>query len=100
MATLYITEYQRMQLDGVERLAQCGLEPALAMQTVAIGATSQASAAFQPGTTFVRIMADAVCSIAFGVAPVASGTTTRIAPNSAEYFGVLPGQKLAVITNT
>ena len=100
MATIYITEYLRMPLDGVERVTQCGLEPALAMQTVAISVGSVQSVAFQPGTTFVRINADAACSVAFGTNPVATATASRLSPNSTELFGVVGGLKVAVITNT
>ena len=100
MAVLYITEYQRMPLDSVGRIAQCGLEPALATQTVAIGASSAQSSAFSAQTTFIRVCSDAICSVAFGSSPTATTSTTRIAANSAEYFGVMPAHKIAVIANT
>lgn len=94
MAVLYITEYANT--------ATPFNEPANAIQTVAIAAGSAASAAFQNNTNLVRVHTDAICSIAFGTAPTASATTTRLAANQTETFKVPLGGafKVAVITNT
>lgn len=99
MATLYITEYVRTGLTPrVSVLA--GEEPAIATQTVSIGASSAQSSAFNAETRFVRLNTDAACSILFGTNPTATASKTRMAANSTEYFAVLPGMKLAVITNS
>lgn len=96
MAKVFICEYAE---TAVGTLAP--LEPVLANQVVAIGATSVQSAAFNAKTKFVRIAADAVCSVAFGNNPTADANSKRIAANvPGEIFGVRPGDKLAVITNT
>lgn len=100
MASLYITEYGRMQLDGVERLAPVPLTPALVTQKLTIGATSVQSAAFNAQTTLVRLHTDAICSVSFGANPTATAANSRLSAESTEYFGVVAGQIVAVITNT
>lgn len=102
MATVYITEYALMPLDQNNRNVPIGYEPALAYQTVAIGAGSVQSAAFNSLTRFVRIHCDAICSIKFGTNPTAVTTETRLAANQTEFFGIQGDRtyKVAVITNT
>jgi hypothetical protein len=100
MAVLYITEYISQAIDGLNNTLAAGKEPAVAQQTIAIGAGSVASAAFNAQTKFVRVHTDAVCSIKFGTAPVAVATAQRMAANATEFYGVVPGDKIAVITNT
>ena len=102
MAKLYISEYAEIahQPYGAEAISAMQ-EPAIADQTpVVIGAGSLQSSAFNGATRVVRVHTDAICSIAFGVNPTATANNKRLAANSTEYFGVEPGQKLAVITNT
>lgn len=103
MAVLFVTEFARQGRDanGVSVFAVAE-EPPVADQTVAIGATSAQSNAFNAGTYLVRVHTDAICSIAFGTNPTASATTRRMAANTTEYFGVPAGKsyKVAVITNT
>jgi hypothetical protein len=101
MAILYITEYQLLAQDAGNE-AQMPLDPPLAQQTVAIGASSAQSAAFNTATQFIRIHADAVCSILIGTNPTATATSSRMAANQTEYRGVPAGggYKIAVITNT
>lgn len=99
MAVLYISEYADLPLHNGQLIA-AGNEPSLAEQTVAIGAGSVQSAAFNAKTKFVRLHTDAICSVKFGSNPTATATTPRLAANSTEFFGVAPGHKVAVITNT
>lgn len=104
MTTLYVTEFAgiaQLQIGG-EHAPPLAAQPPLAEQTVAIGVGSAASAAFQAGTTLVRVHADSICSIEFGTAPTAAATKARLAANQTEYFGVPQGQgyKVAVIQNT
>lgn len=96
MATLYISEYTSTGWTSAGGLP-VGQEPSQAVQAVAIPGTS---AAFQAGTRFVRLHTDAICSIAFGATPSASTTTARMNANQTEYFGVVEGQKVAVVANT
>lgn len=100
MASIYITEYRRMALDGISRIIPTGMEPSLATQKVTIGASSTQSAVFNKDTSFVMINADAACSVAFGDNPTADATKTRIPADGTLFFGVIPGQRVAVITNT
>jgi len=98
MATVYIAEFETMgtAASGVPQIAAL---PPIAEQTVAI-TTETDSSAFNAKTRFIRVHADAVCSIAVGAAPTASATTMRLAAGQTEYFGVQPGHKISVITNS
>lgn len=109
MATLYITEFPSSRKASpfsetvpVNVLDMPPVVPPVAEQTVAIGAASVASAAFNAVTTMVRVCADAACSVSIGANPTATATTMRLAPNVPEYFQVMSGQghKIAAITNT
>jgi hypothetical protein len=95
MASLYITEYGSV---GSERtpIAQ---SPRVAMQKLTVGAETK-SAAFQPSTRFIRVHTDAICSIVISTAPTATTSDSRMAAGDTEYFGVNPGDKLSVISNT
>lgn len=95
MATLYLTEYGSV---GSER-TQIAQTPCVAMQTVAIGVEAK-SAVFKPSTRFIRVHVDAICSIVISSSPTATTSDTRMSADSTEYFGVNPGDKLSVISNT
>jgi len=95
MAVLYISEYS---IDS-QPTPTVGQEPAMASQTVAIGAGSVQSAAFNSGTRLVRLHTDLACSVSFGLNPTATVTTARLAIGQTEYFKVIPGHKVAVIAN-
>lgn len=99
MAVLYISEYDNVARDNIGTV-QAGQEPAIATQTVAISGGSTQSSAFNANTKFVRIHTDAICSVKFGSNPTATSTSARLAANQTEFFGVRPGEKVAVISNT
>lgn len=101
MARLYVTEYEHMIELAGGRLP-VGKEPAVASQAFTFTGTAAASAAFQSRTKFIRVHTDAICSIVFGTAPVATGDSMRLAAGQTEYFGI-PGEasyKVSAITNT
>lgn len=98
MAVLFITEFTNLFQAGGQA-GQMAQGSPVASQTVAIGAGSVQSAAFNAATNFIRVHTDVICSIAIGANPTASAVLTRLAANQTEYFGVAAGQKLAVITN-
>jgi mRNA degradation ribonuclease J1/J2 len=98
MATLYVTEYERIPV-GAGGSIPMGAEPAQAAQTVAIGGVTAQSNAFAATTQYIRVHADAICSLAFGTNPTATAVLTRLAANQTEYFSVRPGDKVAVISN-
>lgn len=99
MATLYIAEFSYL-FSTPAVTGQMAMGPPIVEQTVAIGAGSAQSAAFGATTNFVRLHTDAICSIVFGANPTALATKMRLAAGQTEYFGVAPGSKVAVITNT
>ena len=99
MASLYIREYQQGVSGIGTTWAQMLPEPGIADQVVAIGAASVQSAAFNPKTRAVRLIADAGCSFLFGDNPIATALNARLPGDQREYFAVQPGQKIAVIAN-
>lgn len=99
MATLYIAEYTDFPFLN----AQPGVlvkEPPVAEQTVSIGGSSTQSSAFNGATNVIRLHTDAICSVLVGSNPTATAAKKRLAANQTEYFVVVPGHKIAVITNT
>lgn len=103
MASLYITEFAQCgrELNGTQLMTP--MEPPVAEQKIAIGATSAASALFNAATRVVRLHADAICSVAFGAAtPAATVANMRLAAGQTEYFTIPAGSALMVanITNT
>ncbi len=97
MATLYITEYERVD-NGHPPVA---MVPALVKQTVALSGSSAQSAEFNKRTRMVRIHTDAICSVAFGANPTATATDSRLAADQTEYFALsTTGLKVAGITNS
>lgn len=82
----------------------------VASQSIAIGATSAPSAAFNAKTNLIRVHAEALCAVEIGgslvggltagAVPVAVAPNGRMVVGQTEYFIVSPGDKLAVITST
>jgi hypothetical protein len=105
MASLFITELSSIvPALGPGNIAIPAM-PANAEQSVAIGASSAASAPFAAGTRYVELFADATCAIAFGVdnadnAPTAVATLHGMAANERRIYAVAPGGVVAVITRT
>lgn len=100
MAKVYISEYVTAPIGNNGQLLAAGAEPSSTTQNVAIGGTSTQSSAFGTTTKFIRVHTDAICSFAIGANPTATANSARLAANSTEYFGVTPGQIIAIITNT
>ena len=104
MATLYVTEFTSLDRESglPGDVIQIALQPPIAEQTVSISGSHAESSAFNAKTDFVRLHTDAICSIVFGTAPVATTAKCRLAANQTEYFGVTPGLSfmVSVITNT
>lgn len=99
MATLYIEEFATVAWSTAGGLP-AGQEPSITTQTLAIGAVTS-SAPFNANTRFVRLHCDAICSVKFGSSPQTAATTnSRLNANQTEYFGVVGGQIVSVITNT
>lgn len=93
---LQITEFNSNYLATGTRLPVANLPP-LATQSVAVGATSVASAAFSDNTMMVRLVAAEDCRIVVATAPTALSTSLLLIAGGVEYFGVQPSAKIAVI---
>ena len=98
-ATLYLSEFA----NGVSQVGtttpQIYPQPAITDQTVAIGATSSASAAFNAKTHAVLAVCDEGCSVVVGSSPTAAATNFLLFQGTPVEFAVSPGQKIAVIAN-
>ena len=66
-------------------------------QRVAVGSSSTQSTALSSETIIVRVVADVDCYLAFGDNPTATTSDLFLAAGSAEYFGVTPATKIAVL---
>jgi hypothetical protein len=99
MATLYVAEFKNIAPSGTT-FAQVAGAPPVAEQTVSISGSSAQSSAFNKFTTIIRVHTDAICSIVIGPNPTATTAKMRLAADQTEYFGVAPGDKIAVISNT
>ena len=98
MALMYIAEYAELAKDKDGNVVQAGKEPALARQYITFTATAGASAAFNDSTNFVRIYCDTAAFLSFGLSPTAvTAQDTPIAATTAEYFGVIKGQKVSAV---
>jgi len=101
MATAYIREYADLAVTYA-KYAQCGAEPAIADQTVTTSGTSAQSNAFNANTRIIAISTPAAQAVAalFGDSPTALVTSLRLPANQLIFFGVKPGQKVALIDVT
>lgn len=100
MGSLYISEYAGLELARNGQPIQAGAEPSLATQKITTSGVSAQSAAFNAKARFIRVHTDATVSITFGADPTATANHARMVAGQTEYFAVVPGQKLAAITNT
>ena len=100
MAKLCITEFSGLQVaSGVAHSAESAQAAMLpgATQVITFGGTSVASTAFSSATKLVRVHTDAACHITAGDSPTATAGDMRLGAGQTEYFGVVPGQKLAAL---
>jgi hypothetical protein len=100
MSTLYVTELSSLGVDASGQNIIAPVMPPAAEQTVSIGGSTAASAAFGGTTRFLQIHTDAICSIAFGTSPIATTGNQRMAANETRFYTVAPAMKVAVITNS
>lgn len=105
MSKLYISEYARVtQASGPgNAMVQAPEEPPLATQVVDFTSGAAQSAAFNAKTRFVRLHADAVCSVKFGAAPTATANDARMAAGLTEFRGIPTdgsAVKVSAISNT
>ena len=95
MAILYIREYFGLGQDLMGQVIQTGLEPVTlsgagtADRTLVISGVTLTS--LSQGVNFVRLNADAVCSIKFHTTSsvsLATKTNARMSANSTEFFAI------------
>ena len=97
MAKLFITEFQYLEnANDIGGVPQAARLPGTT-QVVTYTTSSVQSTAFGVNTRFVRLASDAPCCLAYGSNPTATTSGMRLPSEAVEYFGVQPGQKLAVI---
>lgn len=96
---LDITEYVNLARDATGAIIPVGAEPATTQQ-VNITAGSLPSNPFGPGARLVRLHADAACRVEIGPSATATQASKRMAAGQTEYFGVRPGDRVAVISTT
>lgn len=104
MATLYVTEYSGMAVVNQNAglmlpSGNVAQTPQLVEQIVSISGSASSSSAFGKATTLVRLHCDAICSVSFGSAPSATTSSARMVVGQTEYFGVIPGHSVSVISN-
>jgi hypothetical protein len=103
MAKIYITEYQTAEVSVGGQVLQIALEPPVAEQVLDFTAGVQVSAAFNMGTSLIRVNVDAIASILISAAGTNATTTNQRWPaDTVEYKGIQAGKghKLSVISNT
>ena len=94
MATLHVTEFTAMPIDANGNVLQIGKMPEKTTQVVTY-TTSTQSAAFSSETRFIRVIASAAAHLAFGANPTATATSAWVPASTAEFFAVVPAQKVA-----
>ena len=98
---LYVTEYGS-QFNDTTSGTEFARHPPIRSYCVPFAATSVASLPFSPGCVSIRVHSDVVCSLSIGgQAPTATAGLTgsmRLAANTSEFYAVVPGDRLAVIS--
>lgn len=105
MASLYVEEYTGVAgatsvVGPYLTAVPAPQEPSITGQLLTIGASSTAGSPFNAATKLIRVHADAICSIAIGPSPTAVATRKRMAAGQTDFYGVRPGDTIAVIVNT
>ncbi len=99
MSKLHISEYGGLvQTSG--GVAPHPNEPALAIQDVDYTVSAE-SAAFGANTKLIRVVSDGLAMLKFGASPqTATAVHARLPADVIEYFGVNPGDVVAVYDGT
>ena len=98
MAKIYITEFTKAASSGdIGGLVPIAQVPSITTQVITHTGSSVQSAGFDAGARFIRVHTDGICHIVVGDNPTATTSNMRMSADQTEYFGVRPGQKLAVI---
>jgi hypothetical protein len=102
MTKAYISEYSNAPQAQLGNIIMCGAEPSVTTpQVLDYSGGVATSAAFNASTRFIRLHVDSIASFRFSTAGTAATTSyPRMAAGATEFFGVNPGDKVSVITNT
>lgn len=92
MATLYVSEFSNLGLNGNAPFVQ---EPAIANSAVTFTSATQ-SAVFGERTTIVKLVPSDDCRVAFGANPTAVASSEFLAADQEVWRGVQPGHRLSV----
>jgi hypothetical protein len=95
MATAFVTEYFRLSKDANGGRVAAGKEPANTTQSITFSSSTQ-SAAFQASTSVIRIWVSSQAHVKVGANPTADANDTPLSAKNPEYFGVNPGDKIAI----
>src|SRR3990167_5606407 len=99
MAIAYIQEYRDVAVDSKGRSLGIPMIGDSTKHQIVTFTTTTASLAFQKNTRFIRVLSDTACHYDVGFNPVAiTASNPKMAANVFEYFGVLPGDKIAFVT--
>lgn len=97
MAKLYITEFADVMHESWGNTpVGIPMNPALAYQQIAIGATHAECSALNVATKVIRVHTDAICSIAIGASAVATALMSRMVAGQTEYYAVPQGASYIV----
>jgi len=100
MANVTLREYADIAV-GFSKVIQAGAEPALLDQQIVTSGASAQSAAFGANTRVIAISIPGApttgIACLFGANPTALATSLRLPANSITFFGVKPGQRVALI---
>ena len=98
MATLTISQYDRLAEDGRGNTVLAGLEPAFDVADVDFTAGEAKSAQFDKRANFVRLHTDVACRFLFGTDPaVTTSTGAPMVAGQTEMFGVGGSIKVSVV---
>lgn len=97
-ANAYISEFAALgRTSSGTATAQIATLPSNADQKLDFSGGVQTSAAFNAKTYFIRVHCDAACSV--NGAGTATTSNMRIPADGVEYFAVLPGATISVISS-
>lgn len=96
MTTLYIAELGELCIDNDGTSVPVGKTPRSVSQVVSF-TTAASSAAFSPGTKFLRIVSTGNCHIDFSGADATTSNGWYLPATMVEYVGVSAGGTLSVI---
>lgn len=107
MAKLYVTEFvgAGRYYGSAIPVAHTGSWTENAASPMSIGASAVFSSTFSVNSSLIRLHADSICSILVGKSTANGGGTVtannaRMTANQTEYYEVVPGQVISVITNS